>query len=100
MADRGAEAMIESTDDMVCGVGVEVGKEDAFAAPNSASVLYIPKKIENFQQLYIYEKNVYLENLNINGIHRYHKRNQGICNSRLVVENSTSGSWSGFLSIN
>ena len=33
-----AEAMIESTDDMVCGVEV-----DAFAAPNSASVLYIPK---------------------------------------------------------
>ena len=33
--------MIESTDDdMICGVGVEVDKEEAFAAPNSASVLY------------------------------------------------------------
>lgn len=32
--------MIEFTDDIVCGVGVEAGKEDAFAAPNSASILY------------------------------------------------------------
>ena len=43
MADRGVEAIIESIV-VVCGVGVEVAKEDAFAAPNSASVLYISRK--------------------------------------------------------
>lgn len=36
----GAEATIEFTEDIVCGVGVEVGKEDAFVVPNSASVRY------------------------------------------------------------
>ena len=98
MADRGVEAMIESTDDMVCGVGIEVAKEAAFAAPNSASVLCIHEN-EKFPQQFIHTciYKLYLENLNINGIHRYHKRNQGICNGRLIVENSTSGSWSGFL---
>ena len=44
--------MIESTDDggmVVCGVGVEVDKEEAFAAPNSASVLYnIPLNEKTF----------------------------------------------------
>jgi hypothetical protein len=55
MADRGAEAIIESIDDMVCGVGVEVAKEDAFAAPNSASVLYILKmRISKAIYIYIY----------------------------------------------
>ena len=49
MADRGVEAIIESIV-VVCGVGVEVAKEDAFAAPNSANVLYsIPKNLnENY----------------------------------------------------
>ena len=45
--------MIESTDDggmVVCGVGVEVDKEEAFAAPNSASVLYI---FREFPVIYI-----------------------------------------------
>ena len=45
---------------------------------------------------YVYIKH-YLEDLYINGIHRYHKRDQGICNGRLIVENSTSCSRSGFL---
>jgi hypothetical protein len=50
---------------MVCGVGVEVAKEDAFAAPNSASVLFYFRKKEKrlFQRRissnsYIYNKNV------------------------------------------
>ena len=94
MADRGVEAIIESIA-VVCGVGVEVAKEDAFAAPNSASVLYISRKNEYFQSKICIKH--YLEDLYINGIHRYHKRDQGICNGRLIVENSTSCSRSGFL---
>lgn len=45
MADKGVEAMMELfTDDIVCCV-VAV-KEDVFAAPNSASVLYFRKRNE------------------------------------------------------
>ena len=66
MADRGAEAMIESTDDMVCGVAAAI--EGAFAAPNSASVLFFSNH-ETFWSSSIYICKGYLENLNVNGIH-------------------------------
>ena len=89
----GVEAMIESTDDKVCCVGVEDDNEDEFAAPNSASVLYSEISLSRGLAM----KKKYLENLNVNGVHRHHKRNQGICNSRLVIEDATGGSWSGFL---
>ena len=65
MADRGAEAMIESTDDMVCGVAAAI--EGVFAAPNSASVLFFPTMRLSGAAVYIYKG--YLENLNVNGIH-------------------------------
>ena len=54
----GVEAMIESTDDKVCCVGVEDDEEDEFAAPNSASVLYSEVSLSGGLAVDIWKKRV------------------------------------------